>query len=440
MTLRTETSALDNLCKSCEIVLRSRLKSASKRYSEHQLVKKAGEAKKKHPRKSLGVLIGQDIRSTVGELSKEILSASYARQPFYLHREKKPDGNTRFITIHYRLEEKIVERAIYTIVSKYLRKFVNTGVSFCGVPAEKKSASKLGIYAAHREISEALRCSKKWVVKLDIEKFFDKLDRRILLQKLKRFLPDDSLEFFFRDWVNIEVRNAGSDYKYSTLGIPQGSCLSGLMANLYLVEFDKKHKAIEGVHIFRYADDILFACDSEQWAIDVKNKAEKYLKRIGLNFKGSKCDIYQPNEVFSVLGYSYENGLLSVPSERIDDWIYSLGLDFKVIGKVAYRIAKKLPMRKRDITALKETQERIIDKLTSYASVVTPIKWVPTGVDMKKADEQAHHKMLKYLKKSVRGINRVAKGRLMRLQEFRKKEKVLWPYYVPVVARTLSDF
>ncbi len=435
MSLLDEVLAIDNLSTACASVLRSVLKNASKRYAKDALFVKAKKVRKVDQTKSLLDLMNAEIKSAMGELRKIILRDGYKRSPLFIHAEPKKDGGKRILMIHSKLNEKIFEKAVYQIVSKKLQELLDNGISYCGIPKSSVSNKKLGIYATHSDICSILQTNKFWILKADIEKFFDKLDRERVILLLEKHLLDSSLKSFFLDWVNIQVQNS-QHYTPTNLGIPQGSCLSGLIANLYLSEFDEmqRKKKDKNTFCFRYADDLLFACTSEADRDEIEKEINQYLLSIGLQTKASKLEKCAPGERFGVLGYNYNDLLLSVSEGKISKWINNLGMDFRAIGRIENYKKKTGKYTKKQLEGLLKTQKNLFRKLRAYSSIVVPLKQIPDNINKRVAHEQAFIRMNQYLIKAVAGINRIRGKKIIRMVEFRnKKGEVIWPYLYPEI-------
>jgi retron-type reverse transcriptase len=101
----------------------------------------------------------------------------------------------------------------------------------------------------------------RWVVDADIEDFFNQVDHPILFDKLRQWVDDDALVRLITLWVQAKVRYKDA---LTTLneGLPQGSPLSPVLANMYLDAFDDRLRA-KGMRFVRYADDFLLLCKDE---------------------------------------------------------------------------------------------------------------------------------------------------------------------------------
>ncbi len=122
-----------------------------------------------------------------------------------------------------------------------------------------------GVHTAIGKMIEHYRAGKIFILEADIEKFFDNVNRESLLRELSTELPDKSLDVLLHTALIQEIGNLEDHpdtahyFEDSNDGIPQGNCLSPLLANVYLSAFDARMQA-EGFALVRYADDFIVMC------------------------------------------------------------------------------------------------------------------------------------------------------------------------------------
>lgn len=109
----------------------------------------------------------------------------------------------------------------------------------------------------------------RWVAKLDVKKFYDRLPHGPLLEALAAAVPDrgccQEIEAYL-DWYRRESWPGHDTLPADAVGVPQGSPVSGVLANIFMTVFDKELMA-SGVEHIRYLDDVsLMARSPEQLA------------------------------------------------------------------------------------------------------------------------------------------------------------------------------
>jgi group II intron reverse transcriptase/maturase len=154
-----------------------------------------------------------------------------------------------------------------------------------------------------------LRCSFPYVVKVDIQAFFDTIPRDELLKRVEKKVRYKSVLQLIFEIINCESnfrshmdhKNASQQGLKAGVGIRQGMPLSPFLANLYLDQFDVFIEKA-GYKLVRYADDFVILCASEELAEKAKADAVSYLTDIGLSVSPSKTKIYHPTESVDFLG------------------------------------------------------------------------------------------------------------------------------------------
>src|SRR5581483_6961342 len=124
------------------------------------------------------------------------------------------------------------------------------------------------------------RCFQyKWVLDIDISKFFDTLDHGKLTEMLKAYTEEPMIHLYVTRFLKAEGMEEDGTRVKRKIGTPQGGVISPLLANLYLHEaFDKWMTKFPEIPFERYADDIIVHCVSERQAYYMKNRIEGRLK------------------------------------------------------------------------------------------------------------------------------------------------------------------
>ncbi len=190
---------------------------------------------------------------------------------------------------------------------------------------------KLGIRDALQALERYYKDGSNFILKCDIVKFFDRIDRNILLtEKLFKHLPDDSINQLILTAINQQVGNLDElkphlqkHFQNTDLGIPQGNPLSPLFSNLYLSDFDYFMKS-NNYRLIRYADDFIVALNSEEEALNCFRDIENYLSEHlslelhPLNEAGKSKIIDLKKEPVTFLGIEYDGNEMLPSRESID--------------------------------------------------------------------------------------------------------------------------
>ncbi|MBN1271078.1 MAG: RNA-directed DNA polymerase [Candidatus Aminicenantes bacterium] len=174
----------------------------------------------------------------------------------------------------------------------------------------------------------------KWVVDADIDAFFDSVDHSILFQKINEYISNESVTHLIRLWIKGEIWD-GSSISIPTQGIPQGSPISPILANLFLDELDETLEK-ENYKYVRYADDFLVLCKSADKAGQALRLTEKILEELELEL--DEADIKEFSQGFKFLGVIFVNRLVLKSNQKKSKKIFAFP---PPLNKEEYILLKK---------------------------------------------------------------------------------------------------
>jgi group II intron reverse transcriptase/maturase len=167
----------------------------------------------------------------------------------------KDDGNKRPLGIPT-VVDRVIQQAISQVLSPiFERQFSDNSFGF------RPNRSAHGAIKRSQEIIDA---GYKYVVDMDLEKFFDKVNQSKLIEILGRTIKDGRVISLIHKYLNAGVVEKHS-FKETTEGVPQGGPLSPLLSNIMLNELDKELEKREHKFV-RYADDVMIFCKSRRAA------------------------------------------------------------------------------------------------------------------------------------------------------------------------------
>jgi group II intron reverse transcriptase/maturase/CRISPR-associated endonuclease Cas1 len=230
--------------------------------------------------------------------AQALVEGSYT--PKALHRVvlPKPDGSTRELLVAPR-PDRVLQRALMAALDDLITPhFAAESYGFIrGRNREQARDALLAHYQAGR----------RWALESDVASFFDSVDLWRIAVRLRALLGDDPICDPVLAFLAAPEATNGS-LKARQRGLPQGSPLSPLMANLLLDDFDQDCIA-EGLHVVRYADDFVVACTSEAEAKRALTVAQASLAEKGLGPKSRKTRIVHFDQGFHFLGYVFAGGM-----------------------------------------------------------------------------------------------------------------------------------
>ena len=156
-----------------------------------------------------------------------------------------------------------------------------------------------------------------WVVTADIEKFFDNVEHRIMADQLRTVGVDDAGIRLIVRWLAAPARDRERQYQ-PVKGLPQGSPIAPLLANLYLTGFDTTLEA-EGFSHVRYADDFVVLATDEAEARRALGFVSTYLgSRLRLAIKPAKTQLTRSEDGFSFVGFRFTRDAWTIPADSLD--------------------------------------------------------------------------------------------------------------------------
>lgn len=215
-------------------------------------------------------------------LRQSILDGVYSPQPVRRVEIPKPDGGMRQLGI-----PTVIDRLIQQAIAQKLNDVFDKDFSANSYGFRPGRSAHDAIKAARNHI-EAGGC---WIVDLDLEKFFDRVNHDKLMALVARKVRDKRVLKLIRKYLESGVLMNGVKVK-SDEGTPQGGPLSPLLANIMLDELDKELER-RGHRFCRYADDCNIYVRSRKAGERVMESITRYIEhvlKLKVNRKKSAVD------------------------------------------------------------------------------------------------------------------------------------------------------
>ena len=163
---------------------------------------------------------------------------------------------------------------------------------------------------ALRRVDSLLSEDRRWVVDVDITRYFDTIPHRALLEEVKKKIADGRVLKLIEQYLKQDVLEATPSFETAEKrGTPQGAVISPLLANIYLHPIDMVMEG-EEYRMVRYADDCVVLCNTYQEAERAMSRLRDLMEARGLTLHTEKTKIVDANAPggFDFLGYHFEQG------------------------------------------------------------------------------------------------------------------------------------
>lgn len=243
-----------------------------------------------------GMEVGQ-LRSYLQKhwagIKEQILNGSYEPRPVRRVDIPKPGGGTRMLGI-----PTVLDRLIQQAIHQTLSPLWEPGFSPHSYGFRPGRSAAQAVKAAQGYVNSG----KGWVVDMDLEKFFDRVNHDVLMARVGRRVKDRRMLRLIRRYLQSDIMQGGLVAPREE-GTPQGSPLSPLLSNILLNDLDKELEK-RGHHFCRYADDCNIYVGSQQAGQRVLTSLTTFLReKLKLTVNPKKSAVDRPwNRKF--LGFS----------------------------------------------------------------------------------------------------------------------------------------
>ncbi len=217
------------------------------------------------------------------------------------------------------IPSRIVQRAILEVLQTdpAIEPYYKNPTSFGGIKGKR-----LGVPGAVRAVYEAIETgSAKFYIRSDIDSFFTRIPRTTVLAKISSVIPDTKFQYLLEKATAVELDNlallgasAGFFPSYE-IGVAQGCCLSPLLGNILLEDFDRELNG-RGITCIRYIDDFVIMGPNSSKVEAAFRSCLRILDRYGLTaydpkHVSEKAEMGEIRHGFEFLGCKIRLGMIS---------------------------------------------------------------------------------------------------------------------------------
>lgn len=251
------------------------------------------------------------------EIRGKLDAQNYQPSPVRRVEIPKPDGGARLLGI-----PNVLDRLLQQAIAQVLTPLFEPIFSTCSYGFRPGRSA----HDAVKQAREYVQSGYEWVVDIDLEKFFDRVNHDMLMARVARVVKDQRVLKLIRAYLNSGVMVNGVVLDTEE-GTPQGGPLSPLLSNIMLDDLDKELEK-RGHKFVRYADDCNIYVKTQRAGERVMESVKAFLeKKLKLKVNSKKSQVDRASRV-KFLGFSF----------------------FKRNGEVLIRIANR-------------TKERFVEKL-----------------------------------------------------------------------------
>ena len=242
--------------------------------------------------------LSPQIDTVLRQLAKAVVHGGYCPQPLLRIWAERPGKSPRGLAIPT-VRDRILQTSLTLVLTpKVEAELEDSAYAYRQGRGVRTAVERIGFYQ---------RQGYHWIVDADIESFFDSIPHADLLARLQTVAPEPALIDLVEQWLTAPIQD-GDLLTVPQRGIPQGSPISPMLANLYLDTLDEA--LLDNEHILiRYADDFIVLAKSQKNAEAALDLTKDVLERLTLRLNPLKTRIVHFDEGLEFLGWYFVRSL-----------------------------------------------------------------------------------------------------------------------------------
>jgi CRISP-associated protein Cas1 len=231
----------------------------------------------------------------IHDMRNALIGGQYQASPYLQVLIPKGQGGQRALSIPT-VRDRIVQQALVNVLNPLIEPRLSP-VSFAYRP-------QVSYLLAVEAVAQGREEGYGWVLDADIVKYFDNIDRTILLRKVQAYGVMPELLALIESWIGGGIiTKAGT--LFPRVGIPQGAVVSPILANIYLDDFDRSITDTAGLRLVRYGDDFVVLAHTAAEIELAYGQVQRLLKVLRLTLHDRKTQITTFERGFKFLGHGF---------------------------------------------------------------------------------------------------------------------------------------
>ena len=250
----------------------------------------------------------QGVAGFLAKLAIDLQEECYHPRAVRRVRIPKPDGKQRPLGIPT-VRDRVAQAAAKLVLEPIFEaRFRDSSYGF----RPKRSA-----HQAMEQVRQGVNHGTNWIVEIDIEAFYDRIDHELLMRLVEDRVCDRRMLKLLRQWLNAGVLDDGETLP-TDQGVPQGGVISCVLANVVLHELDRlwEDRCSQLGQLIRYADDAVLLCRTEAQAREALWRVGVILDRLKLTLHPTKTQVVfvgNGQQGFDFLGFH---------CRKVESWKY----------------------------------------------------------------------------------------------------------------------